>query len=226
MEFQSALVGRFQPDYSQLKPGIKAHQEALVDLSLFIINISKAEFCFIKIAFNPRLLSSPTLRGWNRYTVNLLAELSSLGIELFLYYDSPLHESYLKKLLKDSYQVRISTPMRYILWEQYWLLKQSEKYQIDILHCPMNFALPWSSPCPRVLTLHDAIDQIYYSQNIPWYQQLNFAHIQNKLYHWIARHRADHIITVSQYSKQDITKYLHISEDKIKVIYEAADTMK
>jgi hypothetical protein len=30
----------------------------------------------MKVALNARLLSSPTTRGWNRYTINLLAELS------------------------------------------------------------------------------------------------------------------------------------------------------
>jgi glycosyltransferase involved in cell wall biosynthesis len=177
----------------------------------------------MKIAFNARLLSSPTLRGWNRYTINLLLELSSLNIELFLYSDSPLHKNHLAKLPKDSYQISISPPMRYVLWEQYWLPKQCEKDQVDILHCPLNFGLPWFSPCPRVLTLHDAIDQVYYTQDIPWYQQLNLADIQNRFYHWVARNRADHIITVSEYSKQDIVKYLQIPENKITVIYEAAD---
>ncbi len=177
----------------------------------------------MKVAFNARLLNSPTLRGWNRYTVNLLAKL--LDLELFLYSDSPLHESHLEKLPKDSYQVRIAPSMRYISWEQYWLPKQCEKDKVDILHCPMNFGLPWSSPCPRVLTLHDAIDQVYYSQYKTWKQQLNFADMQTRMYHWVARNRAEHIITVSQYSKRDIVKYLHIPEQKITVIYEAADAL-
>ena len=177
----------------------------------------------IKVAFNARLLISPTLRGWNRYTVNLLAELPSLGVEIFLYSDQPLHESHLAKLPKKCYQVRIAPPMRYISWEQYWLPKQCEKDRVDILHCPFNFGLPWSSPCPRVLTLHDAIDQVYYSQSKTWQQQLNFADMQTRMYHWVARNRAEHIITVSKFSKKDIVKHLHIPEQKITVIYEAAD---
>jgi len=176
----------------------------------------------MKVGFNTRLLVSPTLRGWNRYTINLLAELPALGVQLFLYSDQPLHPSHLARLPKDSYQVRIAPPMRYVLWEQYWLPKQCERDRIDILHCPMNFGLPWSSPCPRVLTLHDAIDQVYYSQHVTW-QQLSLTHIQNQMYHWLARTRADHIITVSQYSKGDLVKHLHIPEHKITVIYEAAD---
>ncbi|WGV29006.1 glycosyltransferase family 4 protein [Halotia branconii] len=177
----------------------------------------------IKVAFNARLLTTPTLRGWNRYTINLLQELAALGIKLFLYSDQPLHSTHLEKLPIDSYYVRIAPPMRYVLWEQYWLPKQCEKDKIEILHCPMNFGLPWSSPCPRVLTLHDAIDQVYYSQDKSWYQQLNLTDIQNRIYHWIARNQAERIITVSQHSKQDIIEYLHIPENKITVIYEAAN---
>jgi glycosyltransferase involved in cell wall biosynthesis len=52
---------------------------------------------------------------------------------------------------------------------------------------------------------------------------LSLADIQNKAYHWVARHISNHIITVSEYSKQDIVKYLQIPEEKITVIYEAAD---
>ncbi|MEH2034355.1 MAG: glycosyltransferase family 1 protein [Nostoc sp.] len=178
----------------------------------------------MKVAFNARLLSSPTLRGWNRYTVNLLLELSSLHIKLFLYSDQPLHKSHLAKLPKDSYQIRIAPVMPYVYWEQYWLPKQCEKDKVDILHCPINFGLPWSSPCPRILTLHDVIDQVYSCQDRPWYKQFSLANIQTKAYHWVARNKAEHIITVSQHSKQDIIKYLQIPEGKITVIYEAASS--
>jgi glycosyltransferase involved in cell wall biosynthesis len=177
----------------------------------------------MKVAFNARLLSSPTTRGWNRYTINLLAELSLLGIELFLYSDRPLHETHLARLSKNSYQVRIAPPMRYTIWEQYWLPKQCEKDKVDILHCPINFGLPWLSPCPRILTLHDAIDQVYYFRSLPWYYQLSLGYLQTRIYHWVARNRAEHIITVSQYSKQDLVRHLCIPEEKITVIYEAAD---
>jgi len=177
----------------------------------------------LKIAFNARLLKSPTIRGWNRYTINLLQELSALDIKLFLYSDQPLHPVYLERLPKDSYQVCISPPMRYIFWEQYWLPKQCEKDRVDILHCPINFGLPWSNHCPRILTLHDIIDQVYYTSDKLGYRKLSLAGLQNRMYHWVARNRAEHILTVSQYSKQDMIKYLGISKDKITVIYEAAD---
>jgi hypothetical protein len=177
----------------------------------------------MKVGFNARLLHDASLRGWNRYTVNLLRELAYLGVQLFLYSDRPLDDGHLSQLPTDSYQVRIAPPMSYIWWEQYWLPRQCDRDRVDILHCPFNFGLPWFSSCPRVLTLHDAIDHIYYDRDRSWQEKLNLSYLQNKLYHWIARKRADLVITVSEYSKLDLIEYLGIPATKIAITYEAAD---
>jgi glycosyltransferase involved in cell wall biosynthesis len=177
----------------------------------------------MKVAFNARLLRSPTLRGWNRYTINLLRELAVLGIEIFLYSDRPIHIDHLARIPEGSYQIRSSPPMRYPIWEQWWMPNQCQKDRIDILHCPFNFGLPYFSPCPRVLTLHDAIDQVYYGKNATWHERLKLASLQMDIHNRIARTKAEAIITVSNHAKSDLIKHLHIPESKITVIYEAAD---
>jgi glycosyltransferase involved in cell wall biosynthesis len=177
----------------------------------------------MKIGFNARLLSAPSLRGWNRYTVNLLAELTALEVQVILYADQPIHLSHLERLSAGSYQVRVAPPMRYLQWEQVWLPQQCAVDQVDILHCPFNFGLPWFSPCPRVLTLHDAIDQVYYGPQLSWGERLSAGHLLNQAYSWIARTCAERIITVSHHSKQDLIQSLQIPKEKISVIYEAAD---
>jgi glycosyltransferase involved in cell wall biosynthesis len=177
----------------------------------------------MKVAFNARLLADPSLRGWNRYTINLLVELANLGVELFLYTDRPLHESHLSRLPTGSYQVRIAPQMPYLWWEQCWLPKQCDRDRVDILHCPLNFGLPWFGRCRQVLTLHDAIDRVYYDRDFGIQQKLNLPFLLSTFYHWVARKRADVVITVSEYSKQDLIAYLDIPEDKIFVTYEAAD---
>ena len=113
----------------------------------------------LKIAINARLLAAPNVRGWNRYTVNLLAALPAQGVELFLYSDAELSPEHLARLPAGSYQVRVAPPMKYLRWEQRWLPAQCAVDGVDVLHSPFNFGLPWSSECPRVLTLHDAIDR-------------------------------------------------------------------
>ena len=177
----------------------------------------------MRVGVNARILRSATLRGWSRYTVNLLAELPAFGIELFLYSDQPLKEEHLARLPSGSYQVRVATPMRYPVWEQYWLPRRCATDRVDVLHSPLNFGLPWTSRCPRVLTLHDAIGQFRHPGQALRRGRLAWDSLQIGLYHWISRTRADRVITVSEYSKGDLVERLGIPDGKVSVIYEAAD---
>jgi glycosyltransferase involved in cell wall biosynthesis len=178
----------------------------------------------MKIAFNARLLNAPTLRGWNRYTVNLLAQLPSLGVELFLYGDQPIHANHLPRLPVGSWQVRVEG-RRYARWEQFWLPRQCERDRVDLLHCPLNFGLPWFSPCPRVLTLHDAIDHAYIRPNMTWRDRLRPGHLRDRFHHWVARSRAQHVITASEHAQGDLVRRLGLARRKVTPIPEAADPL-
>ena len=177
----------------------------------------------MRVAFNARLLAGSTLRGWNRYTVNLLAELSRRGIDLFLYSDKKLQEDHLSRLMPGTYRVVESPPMRYVKWEQAWLPRQCAADSIDILHTPINFGLPWRSPCLRVLTLHDAIDMVYYRARTRWWKNLAPGDIKSYVYHRMAAANADRIITVSNHAKTDLVSRLGLAAGKIDVIHEAAE---
>ena len=177
----------------------------------------------MRVAVNARLLASPDLRGWNRYTINLLAALAECDVDLLLYGDRPLHPVHLERLPVKRYELRIAPPSKYTLWEQYWLPRQCGRDHIDILHCPMNFGLPAICPCPRVLTLHDAIDQIHYGRRTAWHRRLSPGQVRNSLSHWVARTRAERVITVSDHSGRDLVEHLHIPRERISIISEAAD---
>lgn len=177
----------------------------------------------LRIGINARLLNDPMIRGWNRYTINLLAELPAQGVELFLYSQKPVHPVYLERLPAGSYQARSCQGLRLPRWEHKWLPQQCKLDDIDILHSPFNFGLPWSCPCPMVLTLHDAIDFVYYRASQPLRQKLSGASLRFWLYHWIARKRASRIITVSQHARIDLIEFLKIPKRRINVVYEAAD---
>ncbi len=177
----------------------------------------------MKIGFNARLLSDSTLRGWNRYTINLLASLAPLGVELFLYSDQPVHAGYLSRLPAGSFYLRQSPAMNYFLWEQRWLPSQAGRDGVAVLHCPLNFGLPFACPCPRVLTLHDAIGQTAASGRLHWTKRLGAGAFKTDFAHWVARTSAEHVITVSEHSKKDLVRFLRLKPEKISVIYEAAD---
>jgi glycosyltransferase involved in cell wall biosynthesis len=177
----------------------------------------------LKVGINARLLGEPGLRGWNRYTVNLLAELPAQGVELYLYSDRPIHSAHLARLPEGSYQVRVQEGLRLPIWEHRWLPRQCGIDGVDLLHSTFNLGIPWSCPCPRVLTLHDAIDFIYYAPKLTWRQRLSRAHMISSFYHWIARTRAERIITVSEHARNDIVNFLGVPTRKVTVIPEAAD---
>jgi glycosyltransferase involved in cell wall biosynthesis len=179
----------------------------------------------LRVGFNAYLLASPDLRGWTRYTVNLLAALPAHGVRPVLYSNAPVHPDHLARLPPDSFEVRVGPPMRYLLWENRWVPRQLAADQIDAFHCPMNYGLPWSAACPRVLTLHDAIDEVYYRPRASWWERWKPNAVRARLANWAARHRAHHIITVSEHAKTDIVRHLRVPAKRVSVVYEAADPL-
>ena len=177
----------------------------------------------MKIGINARILGGAALRGWSRYTINLLSEMCRLHVRLVLYSDRPLDQSNLARLGHADYEVRIAPPMRYLLWEQMWLPHQCEQDKVDLLHTPINFGLPLRSFCPRVMTLHDAIDYSYYGRRSSPRRRITSTALRSGLSTWIARKAADRFITVSEHARRDLIRYLYVPPSKITVIYEAAD---
>jgi glycosyltransferase involved in cell wall biosynthesis len=167
----------------------------------------------LRVGFNARLLSSETTRGWNRYLVSLLAELPALGAELFLYSHLPPHENHIRNLPSGAYQVRVSKPMTYLAWQEYWLPRQCREDALDIFHSPFHYGLPWRADCACVLTMHDAI-------GLHPLAPLLSPHVW--AYHAMARARADHIVTISKYSCADLMRAFGIPKSRITVTYLAA----
>ena len=97
------------------------------------------------------------------------------------------------------------------LWREHFLLPlacRTEK--VDLLHCPKS-AVPFFSPCPVVVTLHDLIPithpetetraaQLYWRLQIP-----------------IAARRASFIITDSEHARREIVEMFAVSENRIAV---------
>lgn len=174
------------------------------------------------LGVNARLLSAPSLRGWNRYTLNLIAEFPALGIRPILYTDRDLHPTHAARLPSDQFTIRVASTMRYLWWEQRWLPAQCAADAVDVFHTPFHFGMPYFSRCKRVLTLHDAIDQLQSLQS-PLADRLGIGTQLTKLYRWIARTRADAIITVSEHAKRELMEHYGFAHEQLTVIAEAAD---
>lgn len=176
-----------------------------------------------KIAINARVLADYQVRGWARYTVNLLEYLCQKEGHFYLFTDRPLNKDYLIRLPKEKYTVFLESASYYAIWEQVTLPQLCRKHDIDLLHCPVNYGLPQYKPCPTVLTIHDAIAEVFNQPRMSLKQKLKPANILWKALSVLSRKTADHVITVSEYSKKDLVQCLGVPKEKITVVYEAAD---
>src|SRR5205809_3456958 len=103
----------------------------------------------------------------------------------------------------------------YSIREQIELPRLLRANRVDLLHSP-HFMLPLRRTCPSVVTIHDVI-YLACKEDLPsrvgrlYYRTMMAA----------AARSADRIITDSEFSKQDIMRYLHVAPSKIDVIYPA-----
>lgn len=100
--------------------------------------------------------------------------------------------------------------------------QKSETIGADLIHYPFfdpfKLTLPNRTTVPTVVTVHDLIPRQFKS-HFP-------VGIRGEIYWLIQSHRLkniDHIITVSNYSKEIIHQTLHLSPQKISVTLEAAN---
>ena len=94
--------------------------------------------------------------------------------------------------------------------------KDAQNNDADIFHgLSGELPLKWTSkPIKKIVTIHDLI-----FMKFPKY----YSFFDRKIHFWKfkkAAREADHIIAISQQTKQDIIEYLNVPEDKISVIYQ------
>ncbi len=100
-------------------------------------------------------------------------------------------------------------------FEQVALSFEISRLGLDVLHSP-DFIPPFRRNCKSVITIHDLAFLLYphflTKESARYYGQIDQA--------W---RNTDHIIAVSEATKQDSIKLLGVPENKITVIYEAAN---
>ena len=99
------------------------------------------------------------------------------------------------------------------LWEQFILPLQLRRHRIDLLHS-LGYVGPLFPPCPQVVTVHDVNFLA-----IPSEMGAMRQGVLNKLVPLVA-HRCARVLTVSQFSKNQIHEFLHVPESDIIVTHE------
>jgi len=147
--------------------------------------------------------------------VNALAELDPLNeYVVFLNRESeslPLIESAnVKKIVCNIKAVH--RPLRYF-YEQCILPFLLLRHRIDLVHS-LGYVAPLSAPCINVVTVHD-MNFVDLSQELPWFRRLMLGFFSSA-----SVRLADHVITVSHFSKSAICRRLGVDPVKITVTHE------
>jgi glycosyltransferase involved in cell wall biosynthesis len=105
----------------------------------------------------------------------------------------------------------------YSVREQVELPRILRRHNVDLLHSP-HFNLPLVRPCPTVVTIHDVI-YLACKQDMP--SRLGRLYYRGMMAASVRLART--ILTDSEFSKNDIVRYLDADPQKIEVVYPGVD---
>ena len=181
------------------------------------------------VAFDGRSLSSPVLRGWDRYTVGLVKELVRLGVEVTLLHrqKEPLRQEHIEGL---GCKILGLSDIRGLHYEQVVVPRALRQNKVDIFHAPRECGVPLFSPCPVVMTYHSVTAHSYLDlvkrgllkgpvRNYLGYDVNPNAWNYPSLYWRLQLKRVNHFFTPSIFCREEIEKFLSIRQDKITVTH-------
>lgn len=177
----------------------------------------------MKIGIDARFFG-PIGKGLGRYTQKLIKNLELIDNKnqyvIFLRKENWDHYT----PVNDNFKKVLADYRWYTLKEQIFIPLIIRKHNIDVMHFP-HFNIPILYRGKFIATIHDLILIKY-----PTKKATTLDPIIYKLKYWgykkvinSAVRRAEKIITVSNYTKNELVEYFRINENKVAVTYEACD---
>ncbi|MFC3880941.1 glycosyltransferase family 4 protein [Algoriphagus namhaensis] len=177
----------------------------------------------MKIAFDNQIFTKQSYGGISRIFANTAVELEQLGVGVRIIGGFHIN-NYLKELPKsitsgkyiESYPKRSLRVFNQL--NKAWSSLEANKFKPDIIHeTYFSFDSPIKKKKPVVVSVYDMIQEIF-PQLFPEYE-LTTPEKKASL------ERADHIISISEHTKNDLVNLFGIQPDKISVVHLAADTL-
>lgn len=173
----------------------------------------------MRIGINILFLIPGVVGGTETYAAGLLSGLSQIdnGNEFFIFLNQsaadwpiPKNENFIRVICP------VEGPIRYrrYFFEQYRLPKLLSQYKIDLVHS-LGYVGPLRSPCRSVVTIHD-LNYIDIAHTIGMGKRLIL-----KFFSTQTAKRSDHVITVSNFSKERLCQILKLPAEKITVTLES-----
>lgn len=156
----------------------------------------------VKIGIDAHMIGARET-GNETYVLGLLEGLHAVGLDVDAYVSRDLeietHRQHRLPVLNPLIRIPVVSPLMAL------------RDRLDIWHG--TYILPPILPCRSIVTVHDVTFALY-----PEWFDRRTALLLNQLVPWSLR-RANHVITISECSKQDIMRLYDIPENKITVTY-------
>lgn len=178
--------------------------------------ITSINFRILIIGINARNILGSKMEGFGNYSYELVQRITKNHPEqtFVLFFDRAIDPKF--EFTSNVQTVVLFPPTRHpllwILWFEWSLKRALKRHRIDVLWSPDGFCSLRSS-VPQIATIHD-LNFEHYPQDLPWLVSRYFRYFFPKF----AR-KAKRILTVSNFSKQDIIQTYGISSTKISVVY-------
>lgn len=166
----------------------------------------------MKIAINTRFLLKDRLEGIGWFTYQVVKRLVERHPEheFIFFFDRPYEEEFI--FAKNVTPVVLFPPARHpvlwYLWFEWAVAKALKTYQADVFFSPDNY-LSLRSSVPTVMVVHD-IAYVHYPDQVPFIFKKFYQHFVPKYLK-----RADTIVTVSHYTKEDMIQHFPNTKNKI-----------
>ena len=175
----------------------------------------------MRIAVNTRFLLPTKMEGFGWYSFEIVKRLveNNPKHEFIFFFDRAYDEKFI--FGPNVTPVVLNPPARhpilFRIWFNYSVKRALKKYQADLFFSPDGF-LSLTSDVPQVGVIHD-INFEHHPEDIP-----SSARRYLKKYFPRFAKKASHILTVSDYSKQDICKTYGVEPSKVTVSWNGASS--
>lgn len=173
----------------------------------------------MRIAVNTRFLLHGKLEGIGWFTHEIIRRMvvNHPEHEFIFFFDRPYHADFLfgKNVTPVVLQPPARHPILFLIWFEWSVRKALKKYKADVF-ISTDGMLSLGSKVPTLLVIHD-LAFVHYPEHLPFKFRFFLNYFTPKY-----AHRADRIVTVSTFSKQDLIEQYHVPENKIDLVYNGA----
>jgi len=170
----------------------------------------------MKIAVNARFLLPGQLEGIGWYTYEVVSRMVAAHPEdtFYLLFDRPYDERF---RFGPNVEMKVVPPparhpLLWLAWFEWSMPRVLKRLEADVFFSPDNYC-SLSAKAPTAMVMHD-IAYAHFPKQIPWLSRQYYRHFVPRYLH-----RADRVLTVSEFTARDLVETLDVSAEKVQVTW-------